>query len=577
MKLESISIRLGAGLALFVLAAGSFAVAEDGKLAVHATPKQAFVFVDGQALGQAKHTYTLPAGDHQLEVTNYGYQPTKQSITITAGQTTRVSVDLSKVTDTVSGPWGAMTIEGADHYAVLLNGKTPDFYVGHGDEFDHDWWWKQELVVPPGNYQVTVLNKDKEVWSSPVDVPADQRVVIDVPNGIRKTIPWSRGQKLASTPRFTVGSASATVAVAKPTAQLAAGASQINCGDSSQLKWSSTDAPAVALTPVGNVAPSGEQNVQPTQTTTYELKATGPGGTATTNTTVNVNNAIQANLAVSPAEIRYKKIGDAVVEQGNPSINWTAANANNVSIDPIGAVNVNGTQTLPGVPKKTDTGAVDETVTYTLNATNACGGTTTQTATLHIVGSIEDAATLGINSIYFPTDVPRSVASKNALVASQQATLTAIADSFKTYVQHKPDARLILTGYADERGADDYNKDLSQRRAEVAKNFLVQQGVTEDHVEIQAYGKEQNLSPDEVKQLIEQDPDLSDADRQAALDKMHTVVLANNRRVDISLNSGQQSLRRYPYKAEDYSVLVDRNGEKNGGVELASEKKKLDN
>jgi len=81
-----------------------------------------------------------------------------------------------------------MTIESASHDAILLNGKTPDFFVGHGDEFNHDWGWKQELVVPSGSYQVSVLSGDSELWSGPVDVPVNQRVVIDIPKGVRKTV-----------------------------------------------------------------------------------------------------------------------------------------------------------------------------------------------------------------------------------------------------------------------------------------------------------------------------------------------------------------------------------------------------
>ena len=105
---------------------------------------------------------------------------------------------------------------------MLLNGKTPDFFVGHGDEFDHNWWWKQELVVPQGTYQVTTLRGDKETWSGSVDVPANQRVVIDVPKGVRKTVPWS--PQSVSMPRFKAGTASATVAVAKPMAGLSVSA-----------------------------------------------------------------------------------------------------------------------------------------------------------------------------------------------------------------------------------------------------------------------------------------------------------------------------------------------------------------
>ena len=52
---------------------------------------------------------------------------------------------MQPVSGKVAGPFGAITIEGDDCDVILLNGKTPEFTVGHGDEFNHDWWWKQEL------------------------------------------------------------------------------------------------------------------------------------------------------------------------------------------------------------------------------------------------------------------------------------------------------------------------------------------------------------------------------------------------------------------------------------------------
>ena len=555
--------------------------AQDGKLAIHATPKQAYVFVDDHAVGEARRhqSLKLSPGDHKVELVNYGYTPVTQTVTITGGQVTKLEITLQAVDHTVSPTFGAMTIEGANRNAVLLNGKTPDFFVGHGDEFNHEWWWKQELVVPPGTYQMTILGPENEVWSGPVEVPANQRVVIDVPKGVRKTVPWPRGEKLSTLPRFKAGSASATVAVAKPTAELSVSASQVNCGDASQLKWSSADAPRVEISPVGAVAASGEQAVQPKQTTTYQLTAVGPGGTATSSTTVNVNTAVQADLRLASPEVRYKRVGDKVVEEGSAALNWTAANASTVSIDPLGTVDPNGSRTLPVTPKKTDPGPVDETVTYTLSASNACGGSETKTATLHIVGLIEVPDTgLALNSVYFQTDIPRSIKTKKGLVPSQQAALTSVADAFKKYLENKPDAHLTLIGHADERGPNAYNKDLSERRAEVAKNFLVDQGIPADHLETQGLGDDQNLTTEQVKQSVEQNPDLNDEERQRALEKLHTLVLANNRRVDITLSAtGQESARQYPFKAEDFTTLVNRNGINKEIIQMAAEKKKIEN
>jgi outer membrane protein OmpA-like peptidoglycan-associated protein len=469
-----------------------------------------------------------------------------------------------------------MTIEGADHQAILLNGKTPDFFVGHGDEFDNEGIYNQELVVPPGTYQLSVLSGDKVVWSGPVDVPANQRVLIEIPKGVRKTVPWKRGEKLSSIPRFTVGSASALVAVVKPTAALSATVAQLNCGDASQLKWTSTDAPRVEITPVGTVANSGQQSIQPMQTTTYDLTAVGPGGTATATATVNVNKAIQSNLDLSSPEVHYKRVGDKVVVDDSTALNWTASNASTVSIEPLGTVTPTGSRTLQIAPKKTDPGPIDETVTYTLNASNGCGGADTKTATLHIVGSIEQPEIKLSRSVYFQTDRPRSLKSEDALLDSEKETLKTIATAFTQYLADQPDAHLVLSGHADKRGVEAYNQPLSARRAALAKKFLVEQGISEDKIETQAYGDEQNLSADQVKNLVEQDASLSEEDRQKALQKIQTLVYAYNRRVDItSKPTGQESAHEYPFKSQDFANLIDRNGPtKSSGVELAAEKEK---
>ena len=553
--------------------------AQKGKLNLRVTPKEAYIFVDGRAISEAsKHrVLKLSAGDHKIELVNYGYVPANREITVTADQTTELEVTLTPVSSIVSGPFGAMTIETASQDAVLLNGKTPEFFVGHGDEFNHEWWWKQELVVSPGTYQVTVLRSDKEIWSGPVDVPANQRVVISVPHGVRKTIPWLPSG--VSMPRFTVGTASATVAVAKPTAELSVSAAQINCGDSSQLKWTTADAPHVGITPVGQVTTSGEQSVQPKQTTNYQLTALGPGGTMTSAATVNVNTAVQANLALSPAQVQYKRIGDKVVQEGSTTLNWTTANASTVSIDRVGAVGSNGNQTLQITPQKTAPGPVDETVTYTLSATNECGGTVIQTAMLHIIGSIEAPPELSMRSVYFQTDVPTLEEAGNELLPSEQEALKSIAEAFNRYAAITPGARLTLSGHADERGPKEYNQGLSERRAKLVKSFLTGQGVSPDALDTQAYGEEQNLSAEEVKELLQQNPNLSNEERRQEMLQLETLVLANNRRVDITLSTtGQQSLRQYPYNAEDFTRLMDRNRPNTGSaVQPAAKKEKISN
>jgi len=579
MKLHPRFLLLAVSVLAISFVPQSLAQGGDGKVSIHATPRQAYLFVDGRAMGDANKRYTVSAGDHKIVVANYGYTPDTRNITITSGQTTALDVTLQPITATVSGPFGAMTIENVSRAAILLNGKTPEFFVGHGDEFNHDWGWHQELVVPPGTYQVTAMRDDKELWSGPVQVEANKRTVIGVPKGVRKTIDWPRGAKLTTIPRFTVGTASATVAVAKPTAELTANGAQINCGDSSQLKWTSTDAPAVQINPIGAVASNGDQSVQPKQNTTYELTATGPGGTVTSNATVNVNTAVQANLDLAPGEVHYRRVGNKVVQNDGSALNWSATNASNVSIDPLGTVSTSGNQPLQVTPKQTTAGKIDETVNYTLTATNGCGGSETKTAALHITGEIVNPELAMSRSIYFPTNGPRSLKSDKALLASERDSLTALAAAFKSYLADEPNAQLVLSGHADKRGPAGYNQKLSERRAELTKNFLVDQGVPEANLTTEAYGKTKNLTTDEVKQLLDQNTNLTDADKQNALARIQTVVLANNRRVDIGLKgTGQESAKTYPFNSSDYAELVDRGKPVEASpVENAAQKEKVKN
>ncbi len=72
-----------------------------------------------------------------------------------------------------------------------------------------------------------------------------------------------------------------TAPPARPTVTLQASSTFIQRGESATLTWSSTNATSLTLNPaVGTVAPEGSSKVSPTESTTYTITATGPGGTA---------------------------------------------------------------------------------------------------------------------------------------------------------------------------------------------------------------------------------------------------------------------------------------------------------
>lgn len=167
-------------------------------------------------------------------------------------------------------------------------------------------------------------------------------------------------------------------------------------------------------------------------------------------------------------------------------------------------------------------------------------------------------ARLALHSVFFPTDLPKAANPDGGLVTSQEGTLTTLARDFKRYLEFKPNAQLTLIGHADKRGSAAYNQALSERRVARTKKFLVEQGVPENSIHTQALGSGDSLTSDQVKTLVQGNPDLSDADRGRMLHKLPVIVLAQNRRVDIVLSTtGQQSVQMYPFNAVDSLTLLD--------------------
>jgi outer membrane protein OmpA-like peptidoglycan-associated protein len=170
-------------------------------------------------------------------------------------------------------------------------------------------------------------------------------------------------------------------------------------------------------------------------------------------------------------------------------------------------------------------------------------------------------ARLELHSIYFQTARPNEENPNGGLLPSQEQILITLAEDYRKYLKYRPDAHLILGGHADQRGSAEYNKSLTERRVERTKQFLVEHNVPAGHIETRSFGDEQPLNTLQVKEQIAQNPDLTPSERQQMLGNLRVMVLANNRRVDVSLNTtGQQSTHRYPFNAKDYLALISTQG-----------------
>lgn len=100
-----------------------------------------------------------------------------------------------------------------------------------------------------------------------------------------------------------------------------------------------------------------------------------------------------------------------------------------------------------------------------------------------------------------------------ALRSSARAELNSLADNLLEY----PNTDLVIVGHTDSVGSDDYNMELSQRRADAARSHLLAQGVSSDRITTVGKGEREPIASNDT-----------DADRQ------------QNRRVEVAIFANEE-------------------------------------
>lgn len=86
--------------------------------------------------------------------------------------------------------------------------------------------------------------------------------------------------------------------------------------------------------------------------------------------------------------------------------------------------------------------------------------------------------------IYFDYD-------KAVLTPMAQAVLKKKAE----WLRRNPGVKVTIEGHCDERGTNEYNLALGERRARSAKTFLVDMGIAAERLSTISYGEERPLDP----------------------------------------------------------------------------------
>ena len=177
-----------------------------------------------------------------------------------------------------------------------------------------------------------------------------------------------------------------------------------------------------------------------------------------------------ASIAVNPTSVQAGQ---------SASLTWQTTNATDVSIDGIGAVQPNGSQSV----------SPTDSTTYHLVAKGA-GGSQEATARLTVTQAPppppptpsvtdEDLFNQNVKDVYFDYD-------KADIRGDQQSSIQADAQFFS---QHQ-NMSFTIEGHCDERGSTEYNLALGDQRASAVKNALTAAGVSASRIKTISYGKE---------------------------------------------------------------------------------------
>jgi peptidoglycan-associated lipoprotein len=94
-------------------------------------------------------------------------------------------------------------------------------------------------------------------------------------------------------------------------------------------------------------------------------------------------------------------------------------------------------------------------------------------------GWIEDTEVLKADTVYFDFD-------SSVIKASEQPKVVAVGE----YLKANPAKAVRVEGNCDERGTEEYNRSLGERRALAVREALISLGITPDRVDTKTWGKD---------------------------------------------------------------------------------------
>jgi hypothetical protein len=149
-----------------------------GYLKTKVNPGRAGVFIDGKYVGPAANfgfvrKYAVPAGQHEVRLSEPRYEDVVTKVTVESGKTAKLSETMKSV-PLANPPFGCLRTISPDKFAaVYVNGK----FMGHADEFNNS---VQGLKLNPGEYTVTIAPLNgPEKKDAHVKIEAGKTIVVN--------------------------------------------------------------------------------------------------------------------------------------------------------------------------------------------------------------------------------------------------------------------------------------------------------------------------------------------------------------------------------------------------------------
>jgi peptidoglycan-associated lipoprotein len=197
--------------------------------------------------------------------------------------------------------------------------------------------------------------------------------------------------------------------------------------------------------------------------------------------------AVPAPTAQITATPTVVSAGDQV------QLSWRTTDATSVSIDGIGDVPTSGVRAVtPAVSTsyhlvaRGEGGSAEASARVTVTASPAVVVPVS-------TRSAEEEFKANVQDVFFDYDT-YDIRSDARAALSRDAT----------YLVSHPEVKVVIGGYCDERGSNEYNLALGQNRADAARNALVTAGVAASRIRVISYGKEKpfcSASTEECWQL----------------------------------------------------------------------------